>query len=178
MKIANSYENCKRPRRNYTPKNWNCRLIRKLQTDMKIANWYENCKAILTFWYIVRARPIEITIKKRWFPTLKPRVSVKNLILGMVKSDLNAMAPCASKSSESFYVRIDFSEKEFNWKASCKTIRKCWFCNPSKTYQSLVEKLFGPMSYKKKLAGTKLRMSQLSWKQNWYLSLNLASKSM
>ncbi len=39
MKIANSYENCKRPCRNYTPK---C----ELQTDMKIANWYENCKLI------------------------------------------------------------------------------------------------------------------------------------
>ncbi len=53
MKIANSYESCKRPRRNYAPKCENCKLIQKLQTDMKIANWYENCKAILTFWCIV-----------------------------------------------------------------------------------------------------------------------------
>ncbi len=53
MKIANSYENCKRPRRNYTPKRENCKLIWKLQTNMKIANWYENCKAILLFWCIV-----------------------------------------------------------------------------------------------------------------------------
>ncbi len=53
MKIANSYENCKRPRRNYTPKCENCKLIWKLQTDVTIANWYENCKAILTFWCIV-----------------------------------------------------------------------------------------------------------------------------
>ncbi len=49
MKIANSYENCKHPRRNYRPKCENCKLIWKFQTDMKIANWYENCKAILTF---------------------------------------------------------------------------------------------------------------------------------
>jgi hypothetical protein len=49
MKIANPYENCKRPRRNHTPKSENCKLIWKLQTDMKIANQYENCKAILTF---------------------------------------------------------------------------------------------------------------------------------
>ncbi len=53
MKIANSYENCRRPRRNYTPKRENCKLIWKLQTGMKIANWYENCKAILTFRCIV-----------------------------------------------------------------------------------------------------------------------------
>ncbi len=46
-----------------------------------------------------------------------------------------------------FYVRINFSEEELNLKASCKTIRKWWFCNPSKTYQSLVENLFGPMSF-------------------------------
>ncbi len=51
---------------------------------------------------IIRARPIEITIKKRWFPTLKPRVSIKISILGMVKSDLDALAPCASKPSELF----------------------------------------------------------------------------
>ncbi len=51
---------------------------------------------------IVWARPIEITIKKQWFPTLKPRFSVKKLILEMVKSDLDALASCASKSSESF----------------------------------------------------------------------------
>ncbi len=53
MKIANSYENCKLPRRNYRPKRENCKLIWKLQTDMKIANWHENCKAILTFWCTV-----------------------------------------------------------------------------------------------------------------------------
>ncbi len=53
MKIANSYEKCKRPHRNYTLKRENCKLIWKLQTDMKIANWYENCKAILTFWCLV-----------------------------------------------------------------------------------------------------------------------------
>ncbi len=53
MKIANSYEICKRSRRNYTPKRENCKLIWKLQTDMKIANWYENCKAIITFRCIV-----------------------------------------------------------------------------------------------------------------------------
>jgi hypothetical protein len=53
MKIANSYENCKRPRRNYRPKRENCKLIWKLQTDVKIANWYENCKATLTFRCIV-----------------------------------------------------------------------------------------------------------------------------
>ncbi len=41
-------------------------------------------------------------------------VSVKKSILGMVKSNLDVLAPCASKSSESFYVRIDFSEMEFN----------------------------------------------------------------
>jgi hypothetical protein len=52
-----------------------------------------------------------------------------------------------------FHVRIDFSEKEFNSKASCKTIRKRWFCNPSKTYQSLVEKSFGPMSFNEKIMG-------------------------
>jgi hypothetical protein len=38
MKIANPYENCKCPRRNYIPKRENCKLIRKLQTDMIIAN--------------------------------------------------------------------------------------------------------------------------------------------
>jgi hypothetical protein len=78
-----------------------------------------------------------------------------------------------------FYVWIDFSEKEFNWKASCKTIRKWWFCNPLKTYQSLVEKLFGPMSFEEKIMGgnkisnvliileAKLRlMSQFSIKVN------------
>ncbi len=54
-----------------------------------------------------------------------------------------------------FYFRIGFSEKEFNWKASCKTIRIWWFCNPSKTYQSLVEKLFGPMSFEEKIMGRK-----------------------
>ncbi len=53
MKIVNSYENCKRPRRIFTPKCKNCKLIWRLQTDMKIANWYENCKAILMFWCIV-----------------------------------------------------------------------------------------------------------------------------
>ncbi len=53
MKIANSYENCKRPHRNYTLKHENCKLIWKLQTDMKIELWYENCKAILTFWHLV-----------------------------------------------------------------------------------------------------------------------------
>jgi hypothetical protein len=53
MKIVNSYENCKCPHKNYTPKHENCKLIWKLQTDMKIANWYENCKVILTFWCIV-----------------------------------------------------------------------------------------------------------------------------
>ncbi len=50
MKIANLYKNCKHPRRNYTPKCENCKLIWKLQTDIKIANWYENSKAILMFW--------------------------------------------------------------------------------------------------------------------------------
>ncbi len=44
MKIANSYENCKRPCMKYTLKRENCKLIWRLQTDMKIANWYENCK--------------------------------------------------------------------------------------------------------------------------------------
>ncbi len=53
MKIANSYDNCKCPCRNHTPKHENCKLMWKLQTDMKIANWYENCKAILMFWCIV-----------------------------------------------------------------------------------------------------------------------------
>ncbi len=62
MKIANSYENCKHPRRNYTPKLENCKLIWKLQTDIKIANWYENCKAILTFWCIVPTRTFAIFI--------------------------------------------------------------------------------------------------------------------
>ncbi len=52
-----------------------------------------------------------------------------------------------------FYVRINFSGKEFNWKANCETIRKCWFCDPSNTYQSLVEKLFGPMSFDEKIMG-------------------------
>ncbi len=52
-----------------------------------------------------------------------------------------------------FYVGIDFREKEFNWKASCKTIRKLWFCNPSKTYQSLIEKMFSPMSFDEKIMG-------------------------
>ncbi len=46
MKIANSYEHCKLPRRNCRLKHENCKLIWKLQTDMKIANWYENCKLI------------------------------------------------------------------------------------------------------------------------------------
>ncbi len=54
---------------------------------------------MLVLIHIVRARPIEITIKKQWFPTLKPRISVKNSV-GMVKSDLDALAPCALKSSE------------------------------------------------------------------------------
>ncbi len=76
-----------------------------------------------------------------------------------------------------FYVRINFSEKEFNLKVSCKTIRKWWFCNPSKTYKSLIEKSFGPMSFNEKIMGgnkienlpitleTKLRlMSQFSIK--------------
>jgi hypothetical protein len=36
------------------------------------------------------------------------------LLLGMVKSNLDALAPFVPKSSESIYVRIDFSEKEFN----------------------------------------------------------------
>ncbi len=55
MKIANSYENCQHPCRNYTPKCENCKLIWNLQTDMKIANWNENCKSILMFWCIVPA---------------------------------------------------------------------------------------------------------------------------
>ncbi len=62
MKIANSYENCKRSHRNYTTKCENCKLIWKLQTDMKIANWYENCKAILTFWCIVHTWTFAIFI--------------------------------------------------------------------------------------------------------------------
>jgi len=49
MKVANPYENCKRPGSNHTPKSENCKLIWKLLNDMKIANQYENCKAILTF---------------------------------------------------------------------------------------------------------------------------------
>ncbi len=102
---------------------------------------------------IVRARPIEIIIKKRWFLTLKPRISIKKVVLGMIKSNLDALAPCALKSSESFFVRINFGKKEFNWKASCKTIKKWWICNPSKTYQSLVEKLFSPMSFDEKIMG-------------------------
>ncbi len=52
-----------------------------------------------------------------------------------------------------FFVRIDFREKEFNWKASCKTVRNWWFCNPSKKYQSLKEKLFSPMSFDEKIMG-------------------------
>ncbi len=52
--------------------------------------------------FIVWARLIGIDIKKPWFLTLKPRASVKNLILGMVKSNLDALAPWALKSSESF----------------------------------------------------------------------------
>ncbi len=52
--------------------------------------------------------------QKNKFPTLKPRVSVKNAVLGMVKGDLDALAPCASKSSEPFYARINFSEKKFD----------------------------------------------------------------
>jgi hypothetical protein len=52
-----------------------------------------------------------------------------------------------------FFDRIDFREKEFNWKASCKTIRKWWFCYPSKPYQSLVEKLFGTTSFDEKILG-------------------------
>ncbi len=71
----------------------------------------------------------------------------------MVKSNLDALAPWVLKSSESFFFRIDFREKEFNWKTSCKIIRIWWFCNPSKTYQSLVEKLFGPMSFEEKIMG-------------------------
>ncbi len=62
MKIANSYENCKSPHRNYTPKHENRKLIWKLQTDMKIANWYENCKAILTFWYLIPTSTFAIFI--------------------------------------------------------------------------------------------------------------------
>ncbi len=38
----------------------------------------------------------------------------KNPALGMVKSNLDALAPCVLKSSESFFFRIDFREKEFN----------------------------------------------------------------
>ena len=67
MKIANLYENCKCPRRNYTPKRENCKLIWKLQTDMKIANWYENCKAILTYRCLVPTWTFAIFIwKKQW----------------------------------------------------------------------------------------------------------------
>ncbi len=64
MKIANSYENCKHPRRNYTPKCENCNLILKLQTEMKIANWYEICKAILKFWCISLSILVIFTIVK------------------------------------------------------------------------------------------------------------------
>ncbi len=32
----------------------------------------------------------------------------------MVKSNLDALAPCELKSSELFFFRIDFREKEFN----------------------------------------------------------------
>jgi hypothetical protein len=52
-----------------------------------------------------------------------------------------------------FYFRIGFSKKEFNWKASCETIRKWWFCDSSKTYQRLEEKLFGLMSFEEKIMG-------------------------
>ncbi len=78
----------------------------------------------------------------------------------MVKSNLDALAQawllvCWSLVSH-FYFRINFSEKdEFNWEASCKTIRIWWFCDPSKTDQSLVEKLFGSMSFEKKIMGGK-----------------------
>ncbi len=53
----------------------------------------------------------------------------------------------------SLFFRINFREKEFNWKASCKTIRIWWFCDPSKTFQNLVEKSFGPMNFKEKIMG-------------------------
>ncbi len=62
MKIANSYENCKHPHRNCTPKHDYCKLIWKLQTDMKIAYWYENCKANLAFWCIVPTWTLAIFI--------------------------------------------------------------------------------------------------------------------
>jgi hypothetical protein len=42
---------------------------------------------------------------------LKLRVSIKNSILGMVKSDLDALAPCALKSSESFFLLESFLVK-------------------------------------------------------------------
>jgi len=48
---------------------------------------------------------------------------------------------------------IDFGQKEFKW----KNHQKWWFCNPSTTYQSLLEKLFGPMSLdEKNMRGDKI----------------------
>ncbi len=91
MKIANSYEDCKRPRRNYTLKCENCKLIWKLQTDMKISNWYENCKAILTFWCIVPMWMFAISYetKREWKLVLKQKERFHLIAVWMMKTQQN-----------------------------------------------------------------------------------------
>jgi len=47
--------------------------------------------------------------------------------------------------------------------------QKVMISRPSKTYQSLVEKLLGPMSFfEENIAGTKFEKSQLSWTKTYF----------
>jgi hypothetical protein len=80
-------------------------LIGVLGTEYQFLQWLGFILCPQNFG-IFWAHPIEITIKKQWFPTLKPRFSVKKMILGMFKINLDALASCASKSSKSFWVYI------------------------------------------------------------------------
>ncbi len=101
MKIANWYENCKCPRRNYTPKCENCKLTWKLQTHMKIANWYENCKAILMFRCIVPMWTFAIFI----WDTAGMKLALEKNVL----------------------VRLRCGWKKFNETISCKTFNNSYF---------------------------------------------------
>ncbi len=122
MKIANSYENCKRPCKNYTPKHENCKLIWKLQTDMKIANWYENCKLI---WELQNNSHILVYYQSRgsaatWCPG----------IFKKTKNSWPAAGDCALWLVRRFVTaRIGFSIDSDLHEKSLRRIRSRWFKN-------------------------------------------------
>ena len=63
MKIANSYENCKRPCRNYTPKHENSFFAILISVcNFHISLQFSYHFAILTFWLIVPTRTFAVFI--------------------------------------------------------------------------------------------------------------------